>query len=59
MEIITLNDIKDQIIAGIYKLDFPNGKSYIGQSRNIYKRISEHNQRAKKRYSWTKEYSIM
>ena len=33
-------------ISGIYKFDFPNGKCYIGQSKNIYKRILEHNRYA-------------
>lgn len=40
-----LDSIKNQVICGIYKIDFPNGKSYIGQSINIYKRIREHNQK--------------
>lgn len=35
-------------IIGIYKLDFPNGKCYIGQSIDIRSRVREHNQRAKK-----------
>lgn len=35
-------------ISGIYKIDFPNGKSYVGQSLDIKKRVQEHNQRAKK-----------
>lgn len=35
------------VIAGIYKINYPNGKIYIGQSQNIQKRIKEHNQRAK------------
>lgn len=43
MEIVNLKDLKNQVISGIYKLDFPNGKSYIGQAKNIYKRVSEHN----------------
>lgn len=30
-------------ISGIYKIDFPNGKSYIGQSNDIIRRIREHN----------------
>lgn len=34
------------VISGIYKFDFPNGKCYIGQSKNIYKRILEHNRYA-------------
>lgn len=45
--IYNLSDI-DRQISGIYKIDFPNGKVYIGQSQNIYKRVLEHNQRAKK-----------
>lgn len=32
-----------QLISGIYKIVFPNGKSYIGQSNNIIRRIREHN----------------
>ena len=31
---------------GIYKITYPNGKIYIGQSTNIRKRLMEHNQRA-------------
>ena len=27
----------------IYKLNFPNGKSYIGQTINLKRRMSEHN----------------
>ena len=34
------------VISGIYKFDFPNGKCYVGQSKNIYKRILEHNRYA-------------
>lgn len=30
-------------VAGIYKINFPNGKSYIGLSNNIPRRIKEHN----------------
>lgn len=37
--------------SGIYKIDFPNGKSYIGQSSNIVRRIREHN-------SENKQYAI-
>ena len=43
MRVVNLKDLKNQKIAGIYKLDYPNGKVYIGQSQNIYKRINEHN----------------
>ena len=46
--LVRLVDIKNKVITGIYKLNFPNGKSYIGQSQNIYKRIQEHNQRSRK-----------
>lgn len=35
------------IISGIYKLNYPNGKCYIGQARNIYKRVNQHNNYAK------------
>lgn len=31
------------LMAGIYKINFPNGKSYIGLSNNILRRIKEHN----------------
>ena len=31
------------VVAGIYKINFPNGKSYIGLSNNIPRRIKEHN----------------
>lgn len=30
-------------LSGIYKIDFPNGKIYIGLSNNIYRRMLEHN----------------
>lgn len=33
-------------ISGIYKINYPNGKIYIGQAGNIKKRMIEHNQRA-------------
>ena len=47
MRKVILNDLKSSSnIIGIYKLDFPNGKSYIGQSQNIFRRISEHNRYA-------------
>lgn len=29
-------------IAGIYKINFPNGKCYIGLSNNILRRMKEH-----------------
>ena len=42
-------NIKDKIgkISGIYKLTFPNGKIYIGQSVDIKRRIKEHNSSTK------------
>lgn len=42
-----LEEIKNEIISGIYKINYPNGKSYIGQAKNIYKRLVEHNNYAK------------
>lgn len=42
-----LEDIKDKVISGIYKINYPNGKAYIGQAKNIYKRLIEHNNYAK------------
>ena len=47
MKTVQLINKQYPIICGIYKLDFPNGKIYIGQSRNIYKRILDHNRYAK------------
>lgn len=38
-----LNSLKNKVISGIYKINYPNGKAYIGQARNIYKRLKEHN----------------
>ena len=46
MKKINIDSIKNSNISGIYKIDFPNGKSYIGQSQNIYRRILEHNRYA-------------
>lgn len=44
-------NIKDKYItAGIYKINYPNGKVYIGQSQNIFKRIEEHNTYAFQRH---------
>lgn len=42
-----LEDIKNKVISGIYKINYPNGKAYIGQAKNIYKRLVEHNNYAK------------
>ena len=41
-EIIKLKDLKDGV-SGIYKLNYPNGKIYIGMSCNIKRRMYEHN----------------
>lgn len=35
------------LMIGIYSINFPNGKRYIGQSQNIHLRMLEHNSRAK------------
>ena len=32
------------MLSGIYKINFPNGKSYIGLSNNIERRINEVNE---------------
>lgn len=29
-------------VSGIYKLTFPNGKSYIGQSYNLHRRMLDY-----------------
>lgn len=40
--------IKDTtVMCGIYLIEYPNGKIYIGQSQNIHSRILEHNSRAR------------
>lgn len=31
-----------EIICGIYKITAPNGKVYVGQSKNVYKRWDDH-----------------
>ena len=41
-EIIKLTDLKNGI-SGIYKLNYPNGKIYIGKSNDIKRRMYEHN----------------
>lgn len=33
----------NEIISGIYRITFPNGKYYIGQAQNIRARLMEHN----------------
>ena len=40
--IVKLKDLKENI-QGIYKLNYPNGKIYIGKSNNIKRRMYEHN----------------
>lgn len=62
------------VISGIYKLNYPNGKCYIGQSKNIYKRVIQHNNYAKyehgshnlqacelaiQKYGFLKEFEIL
>ena len=42
MEHVILNNL-EYGISGIYKLDFPNNKSYIGQSKDIKARVMRHN----------------
>ena len=42
MYTISISDLPDRL-CGIYKIDFPNGKIYIGQSNNIKRRMYEHN----------------
>lgn len=39
---ILLKELPDKV-CGIYKITFPNGKVYIGQSNNIRRRMYEHN----------------
>lgn len=41
-EFIQVKDLKNGV-SGIYKINYPNGKSYIGLSRDIRRRIWEHN----------------
>lgn len=36
-----------EVISGIYKITYPNGKNYIGQAQNIRSRLMEHNNYAK------------
>lgn len=40
--ITNINEIPANI-CGIYKIEYDNGKNYIGQSINIRKRALEHN----------------
>lgn len=55
------------LVAGIYKINFPNGKSYIGLSNNILRRIKEHNHdrrqpilfNAIKKYGKINEFEIL
>lgn len=56
------------ILSGIYKIDFPSGKIYIGLSNNIRRRIIEHNtdfrnnlpiESAIKKYGKIKEFILL
>lgn len=48
--------IKDTtVMCGIYLIEYPNGKIYIGQSQNIHLRILEHNSRARVGYRGDKK----
>ena len=40
--IVKLNELKNGV-SGIYKINFPNGKYYIGLSNDIKRRMYEHN----------------
>ena len=44
MKIIKMeNSCITDIYSGVYKINFPNGKVYIGISNNMYRRMLEHN----------------
>ena len=45
MKIIYTSDTAP--ICGIYLIEYPNGKKYVGQAENIHSRILEHNSRAR------------
>ena len=45
MKKIYKNEEVKNILSGIYKINFPNGKCYIGLSNNIHKRILQHNRK--------------
>lgn len=48
MKIMYLSKMQpNEVISGIYKINYPNGKAYIGQSQNIRARLMEHNSYAK------------
>ena len=43
-----INNIDNKLnICGIYKINYDNGKIYIGQARSIYTRALEHNSKNK------------
>jgi group I intron endonuclease len=48
--------LDQEIIAGVYILNFPNGKKYIGQSQDIIERLNEHQNSAFKTNPSNKEY---
>lgn len=45
MEVVNIKNTS--LMTGIYLINYPNGKVYIGQAQNIHRRILEHNSRAK------------
>lgn len=61
--------MEDQTVySGVYKINFPNGKSYIGISNNMHRRMNEHNcdfrnnlpiEQAIKKYGPITEYEIL
>lgn len=69
MKKIKLEDCSPKdILSGIYKIDFPSGKMYIGLSNNIRRRIIEHNNEfrnnlpiefAIKKYGKIKEFILL
>ena len=44
---IKIEDLEDNMM-GIYKINYPNGKIYIGLSTNIKRRMKEHNHNSHK-----------
>ena len=44
MKVIKMeNSSVKEVYSGVYKINFPNGKCYIGISNNMYRRMLEHN----------------
>ena len=50
-ELIKVADLTSNI-SGIYKINYPNGKSYIGLANDIKRRMSEHNRPKYDKNSW-------